>query len=230
MHVLQWIENNNIDKIAEWLSTYNSTVNDYVSSSSMCVTPLIHATMLSSVEIVRLLLAKGADPNIGDKLVNEHDRGMGWDKSTPLHFAAEKGNLEIAKLLIDAGAKTEAKDDCGVTPLMNAVKSGNIALAELLLNNGASVNTLMNSRKHAILFALNDAKAELLSLLIKHGGNVNQQMDGKWTPLLSAVANSQFIIAKLLLQHGADVQAKTEAGWDVHYVAKDKIKLAELLE
>ena len=40
---------------------------------------------------------------------------------TPLHFAAMRNSLDIARLLIDLGADIEAKDDYGVTPLHMAV-------------------------------------------------------------------------------------------------------------
>jgi ankyrin repeat protein len=50
------------------------------------------------------------------------------DKSTPLCFAAEKGHVAIAKLLIEAGATLEAKNDPeekgGATPLLLAAHNG----------------------------------------------------------------------------------------------------------
>lgn len=57
-------------------------------------------------EIVRTLLERGADPNIGNA-----------SKATPLHLAASRGYVEIAKLLIAHGAKVDVQEVNGDTPL-----------------------------------------------------------------------------------------------------------------
>ncbi len=57
-------------------------------------------------EVVKLLLAAGADVNAGDVM------GM-----TPLHHAVSEGCLDDVKLLIGAGADVNARDRNGVTPL-----------------------------------------------------------------------------------------------------------------
>ncbi|MHC4251452.1 MAG: ankyrin repeat domain-containing protein, partial [Planctomycetota bacterium] len=57
-------------------------------------------------EVVKLLLAAGADVNAGDV-----------DGQTPLHHAVSEGCLEDVELLIEAGANVNAKDRNGTTPL-----------------------------------------------------------------------------------------------------------------
>ena len=74
-------------------------------------TPLYHAANRSDIEIVRLLLANGADPTIPC-----YDTGKGWitDGVHPIHAASER---EVIEALIAAGADVNARDANGNTPL-----------------------------------------------------------------------------------------------------------------
>ena len=65
-------------------------------------------------EIVKALLAAGANPDVRDKRVR-----------TPLHYAAAKDEilLEVLEALLDAGADTAARDSEGKTPI-EGVKPG----------------------------------------------------------------------------------------------------------
>jgi cytohesin len=51
---------------------------------------------------------------------------------TALHEAAGRGNLELARLLLKAGADPQAKDDEGLTPMDWAKKSERLVMVELL--------------------------------------------------------------------------------------------------
>jgi hypothetical protein len=75
---------------------------------------------------VRLLLQHHADPNDTD--------GYTWP---PLTRAANDGYLEIAQLLLEAGAKIDAADRSGETALHRAAARGQGALVKLLLEKGA---------------------------------------------------------------------------------------------
>ncbi|MFH2138196.1 MAG: ankyrin repeat domain-containing protein [Candidatus Omnitrophota bacterium] len=111
-------------------------------------------------EMVKFLIDKGANLNIGDGMnytplhgalcKNEEyatkyvkmllDKG-GVDvnvqtipeKHSPLMFAADSGYLEIVKLLVDKGADVNLKDSSGKTALDRARKSGENEVAEFLL-------------------------------------------------------------------------------------------------
>lgn len=83
----------------------------------------LHAAMFQdNVEIVKMLLAAGFDPNaIGPK-----------NGYTPLHDAVWANNIEAAKLLLVAGAKTDIKGLDGHTPLEKARNENKSDLVELL--------------------------------------------------------------------------------------------------
>lgn len=89
------------------------------------------------VEIVRLLLAAGADPSAATN----------HRKSTPLHYAAdgfingpvwdEKKQVETIRCLIDAGANIHSQDANGATPLHRAVRTRCAAAVKFLLEAGS---------------------------------------------------------------------------------------------
>jgi len=74
-----------------------------------------------SLELVRMLLESGADPNVA--------QAGGW---SPLHAVASRGREEIAKLLIEHGASLQAKSEDGRTPLEMAQAKGHAGLETLL--------------------------------------------------------------------------------------------------
>ena len=78
------------------------------------------------VDMVRLLLKFGADPNICD---NHH--------RTPLHEASSQGLLEAARLLLSYGAKVDGKDGIENTPFQLASSNGHDELTKLLVEHGA---------------------------------------------------------------------------------------------
>ncbi|MEM2677506.1 MAG: ankyrin repeat domain-containing protein, partial [Thermofilaceae archaeon] len=57
-----------------------------------------------------------------------------------LHKAAEEGDLQRVKKLVENGANVNAKDEYGSTPLYLAVLNGHLELARFLVEKGANVN------------------------------------------------------------------------------------------
>ena len=84
----------------------------------------------NQIEIVRWLLAHGANPN-----------GVSEDNA-PLHEAAMLGNEEVCRELVRAGADLDRQDFLGETPLHKASAYGRLSIIELLLANGADPSIL----------------------------------------------------------------------------------------
>ena len=115
-----------------------------------------------NLEIVRLLIEKGANVNVKDN-----------NKLTPVLMIFrcaeenEKASLEIFKLLVSRGADVNVRDEDNETLLMRACEDDSVEGVKLLLEAGADPN-LKDDGKTA--YEMTDSD-EIRALLIKHGAH-----------------------------------------------------------
>ena len=124
-------------------------------------TPLVSfaTTNGSDIEIARMLLAAGADPEI--------ESAPDDDNSTALENAAYTGKLELAKVLIASHADVNHRNLWGWSALHLAVQHARFEIVRLLIANGADVNMANNLGKTPLSLAPNDA--DMRQLLIDAG-------------------------------------------------------------
>ena len=72
---------------------------------------------------------------------------------TPLMWACQRGHLECAEALIDAGAAVDMVNNNGRTALMWACTSGHHECAQALIDAGAAVDMVNNNGWTALMFA-----------------------------------------------------------------------------
>jgi ankyrin repeat protein len=112
------------------------------------------------------------DPNdIYTAFVGEVSRGG----STALLFAAAQGDVESAKLLLDAGADVNDAAPDGASALVFAAHSGHGSLANLLLERGANPNVI-SAGYAALHAAVLRGDLRLVKSLLAHGARVNAQI------------------------------------------------------
>ena len=151
--------------------------------------------------IVKLLLAKGATL----EAINESLRRASF-------FGAQK----TAKLLLDAGANPNVKDDKGRTALIRASENGNIEVVKLLLDRGANLEAKDDWGRTALIWASWDGHIEVVKLLLDAGANPNAKDDKGRTALMEASRYGYTEIVRLLLGAGADRNIKDGDGKTVY--------------
>ena len=157
--------------------------------------PLLIAVKNENISRVRELL-QSVDPDC-------EYRGAG-EPRTPLVAAARLGNLEIAQLLLEAGASTEYHARGDESPLMAAAQHGHLELARYLVGKGADVNKIVRGDGTALLVAAKNGHTEVVRFLLNQKAEVNAQVPGDGTALINAARNGHYEVAKLLLESGAD--------------------------
>jgi ankyrin repeat protein len=104
-------------------------------------TPFWRAAQSGDVEMMKLLLAHGADP----KIASAHDvtplamaAGIGWVEGVTFEWSPEQ-NLEAIRICLDAGIDPNIHDDEGRVALHGAAHKGNIEALRLLVERGADL-------------------------------------------------------------------------------------------
>jgi hypothetical protein len=118
-------------------------------------TALMHGAIQGHLEMVRLLLVRGAEVN-----------RTGW---SPLIYAAVKGSVPVARLLLAYGADIDAGAPNAFTALMMAVREGHQELAAFLVSNHANVNAQTDNGLTALAIARKADNAVMVALLAKAG-------------------------------------------------------------
>lgn len=96
---------------------------------------------------------------------------------TPLQHASQKGNIELTRLLLKAGAEVDAAPSTylwdSFTPLMLAVQAQKADLVDLLVSAGANVNMENQGGDTALILATKLGNIDLVRNLIRAGADVN---------------------------------------------------------
>ncbi|HNY78712.1 MAG: serpin family protein [Sedimentisphaerales bacterium] len=127
--------------------------------------------------------------------------------ATPLHRAAEKGDIEQVRSLIIGGADVNAQTTGDWTPLHYAVREGHGQIVALLLHHGAALNARDTGGNTPLDVAIWSRHPDLAERLIAEGADVKVEDRHGETPLHEAANAGYDDIVKLLITRGADVKA-----------------------
>ncbi len=174
---------------------------------------MLDAASSGDVKTVRALLESDAS------LAN----ASGEYRRTPLHWAAERDDVAMAALLLDAGADLSRVTSWGASPLEWAGYSGSRRVVELLLERGASgLNLVLAAGVGRLdeVRSLCESNESLVDLGIPKRPNDANDEKG-WPPDAArmtgdvlgeafqvACRNGHAAVAEYLLQRGANVDAK----------------------
>ena len=184
-------------------------------------TALMIAAREGHPEVVTLLLSHGADPNastpigkappfIAPNSVPGFGFGVGILRGgvpadrgrrepapggmTPLLYAARHNHVDVARILLDAGAQLDAKEANGIWPLLMAISNDNMPMAHFLIEQDALINDQDWYGRSPLWEAVN------VRNLYLHNGTFEHNIDRE------AVLE----VIKELIAKGADVNSRTK--------------------
>lgn len=199
--VLQWLHRVGNTRLLESLLSVNLPTIQALKEAIFRV-----ALLAEDVTIVRLVLKSGLDVN--EPIVSEYQRAY-----TPLQFVCQRGNLEIARLLIEEGASVDAsRDPDERSALAYAAESLNTELIKMMITANVKVNSDMFFEKTALHVAAAKDNLEATKALISAGVCVNRADKYQATPLHKAAQTCNINAIDSLLQAGADADATNEIG------------------
>jgi ankyrin repeat protein len=177
-----------------------------VATGAVADVPLVEAVKAGDVAAVRALLGQDVDVNAAEA-----------DGTTPLHWAAHgqrTDHLEIARLLLAAGAGVNVGNRYGVRPLSLACVTGNAPMVAALLEAGANPNTTLMEGETALMTAARSGNADAVALLLDAGADVNAQEHWRGqTALMWAASEGHAAVIPTLVAHGADLTLRTKRGF-----------------
>lgn len=121
-------------------------------------TALMGAARGASVDVLRLLLSRGGRATITDK---SGCSALHWAVAQP----GDSSQATCVRVLLDAGADINARDEGGVTPLMNAAWFGCMNAARELLQRGADPQLRDDKDRSARDLALERGHTAVAALL-----------------------------------------------------------------
>ncbi|KAJ4459230.1 putative serine/threonine-protein phosphatase 6 regulatory ankyrin repeat subunit B [Paratrimastix pyriformis] len=157
-------------------------------------TSLLSACAKEKWQMASELIATGCEVDVHQE----------FTKRAPLHYAAQSGNVEIVKLLLEHGAMVDILDAENKTPLHCAA----ISVAPLLLAARANLSAEDKDGSTPLHTAAEDGRTEVMQLFLERGIPVDLRSREEWTSLHFAAVNGHLPCVKLLLDRGAQVDAR----------------------
>ncbi len=156
-------------------------------------TPLKNAAARGHMEIVRLLLERGADPNLPEAHIAPHGHA--------LYSAVYNGHYEVAKLLLEKGAHPSPQVESSADALSIAAGNGHEGFVRLMLRYQPDL---------AKRVGVAAKTRELTELLFAHGMDPNHRDWLEATPLHEFARKGEVENATIFIDHGADLHARDE--------------------
>jgi ankyrin repeat protein len=158
----------------------------------------VHADNLDSLDLVRRLIARGADPNARIRKDLKEDPRTGLNAlnrtgATPFLLASKSADVPLMRVLVENGADPKIANADNTTPLM-------VAAGVSIFAPGEDPGT-------------NEEALEAVQLALELGGEVNAADAKGDTALHGAATRGSNALVRLLVEKGARLDVKNKKGW-----------------
>ena len=164
--------------------------------------PLIEAVKNVDVEAVEALLNQAPPADVNQTVP---------DGATALHWAVHRDDVQLVRLLVDAGADVVVTNRYGVQPIALAAENGNAEILGALLDAGADPNATLSEGETVLMTAARNGNAEAIRVLLVRGADPNARDSFRGqTALMWAAARNNAAAVHALAELGADIGATTD--------------------
>jgi len=181
-------------------------------------TMLCWALRNENPEITKLLLQSPR--------VDVNKRGIGYDaygdwERTPLILAAHMGQAEMVGLLLQRGAKVNARDRTDSTPeargntaLLKAAQRDHTEVIRVLLTQGAGITVDAQTKDGMtpLWFVAEYENLEAVQLLLAHGAKINHPNVVGQSLLVGTFLHKKYDVLEFLVAQGADINMVANSG------------------
>ncbi|KAF2359591.1 Ankyrin repeat-containing domain [Trinorchestia longiramus] len=187
-------------------------------------TALLTAVHYKQVPCLKVLLKRGANPNV-----------KSLDGNSAIMWAAGRSNgigspkcLAAVKSLLEYGADPSVPNDRGYTPLMAAALIRESETVRTLIKAGADLESQDARGETALFKAVYSNCPESVKILVEAGANANARCNLKRTPLMVV---STYSILETLIHYCNDINARDNDGFSAlhHYAAANQSQFLRLL-
>ena len=220
-------------------------------------TPLWFAAVrAASLECVRLLLDKNADPNhelidppllvqmmesgvlveerlaMFDLLIRNDppiqlDRADPYTEMTPLMHAAQAGETAVVKWLLEHGADVNITNDSGVGAVYHGIVNHHVEVLRELLKWEPQLDGVTDSGVTLLQIAADDAF--LVEMLLDAGANAELTNGSRQTVINIAVGKEKADVVRLLASRKVDIHHRDQYGWTPIHDATGYVPNAEIV-
>ena len=166
---------------------------------------LMTAARTGNAEVIRMLIARGADANARESSLGE----------TALMWAAAENHLEAVRALIEHGADPNARSE-------------KLAYAKDRFGLEGVTTVLPHGHWTALMYAARQGSLEAARALADSGADLNLTDPDGTTALVLAIFNGHFDTAGMLAEKGADPNIADSTGMAALYAAADMSTLGEI--
>jgi ankyrin repeat protein len=168
-----------------------------ITTKSHIKNALLAAAGMNRENIVRLLLAAGADVN-----------AQGGRYRNALQAAAAAGHEKVVQILLAAGADVNAQGGRYRNALQAAAAAGYKKVVQVLLAAGADINAQGGYYDNALQAGSEGGHEKVVQILLAAGADVNAQGGRYGRALLAAAVGGHEKVVQMLLNASADVNAQ----------------------